>query len=59
LVARKLEQYAGPSKIIVYSGSVEQTITIRNALGCSIYHRSVDDGAGKARRLRELTEGKH
>ena len=43
LVEEKLEKYAAPSKIIVYSGSVEQTIEIGEALGCPIYHYSVDD----------------
>ena len=43
LVEEKLEKYAAPSKIIVYGGSVEQTIEIGEALGCPIYHRSVDD----------------
>jgi len=35
------------SKIVVYGGSVEQTVEIGEALGCPIYHRSVDDRAGK------------
>ena len=59
LVKEKLEKYAAPSKIIVYCGSVERTIKIGEALGCPIYHRSVDDRAGKARRMKELMEGKH
>jgi len=59
LVKRKLEQYPAPSKIVVYSGSVEQTVAIGEALECPIYHRSVDDRAGKARRMKELMEGKH
>jgi len=59
LVEEKLEQYAAPSKIIVYGGSVEQTIAIGEALECPIYHRNVDDRAGKARRMKELMEGKH
>lgn len=59
LVKEKLEKYAAPSKIIVYGGSVEQTIEIGEALGCPIYHRSVDDRAGKARRMKELMGGKH
>ena len=42
LVEEKLEKYAAPSKIIVYGGSVEQTIEIGEALGCPIYHYSVD-----------------
>jgi superfamily II DNA helicase RecQ len=59
LVEKKLEQYPAPSKIVVYGGSVEQTEEIGEALGCPIYHRSVDDRAGKARRMKELREGKH
>jgi superfamily II DNA helicase RecQ len=59
LVAEKLEKYTAPSKIIIYSGSVERTIEIGEALGCLIYHRGVDDRARKARRMKELIEGKH
>ena len=59
LVERKLEQYPAPSKVVVYGGSVEQTVAIGEALGCPIYHRNVDDRAGKARRMKELVEGKH
>jgi superfamily II DNA helicase RecQ len=59
LVNQKLEQYPAPSKIIVYGSSVEQTVEIGEALECPIYHRSVDDQAGKARRMKELMEGKH
>ena len=43
LVKKKLEQYPARSKIVVYSSSVEQTVEIGEALGCPIYHRSVDD----------------
>ena len=59
LVKKKLEQYLARSKIMVYSSSVEQTVEIGEALRCPIYHRSVDDRAGKARRMKELREGKH
>jgi hypothetical protein len=59
LVEKKLEQYLALNKIVVYSRSVEQTIEIREALGCPIYHCNVDDQAGKARRMKELIEGKH
>ena len=59
LVEEKSEQYAAPSKIVIYGGSVEQTIEIGEALGCPIYHRKVDDQAGKARRMKELMEGRH
>ena len=57
LVERKLEEYPAPSKIVVYGGSVEQTKEIGEALGCPIYHRNVDDQAGKARRMKEFMEG--
>ena len=43
LVKEKLEKYVALSKIIVYSGSVERTIEIGEALGCLIYHYSVDN----------------
>jgi hypothetical protein len=59
LVKRKLEQYPAPSKIVVYSRSVEQIVAIREALECPIYYHSIDDRAGKARRMKELIEGKH
>jgi hypothetical protein len=42
-VEEKLEKYAAPSKIIVYRGSIKQTIEIGEALGCPIYHHGVDD----------------
>ena len=56
MVKEKLEQYTVSSKIIVYSGSVEQTIAIGEALECPIYHCSIDDQAGKARCIKELIE---
>ena len=59
LVKEKLEQYASPNKIVIYRGSVKQTVEIREALQCPIYHRHVDDRAGKARRMKELREGKY
>jgi hypothetical protein len=59
LVKRKLEQYLAPSKIVVYGGRIEQTVAIGEALECPIYYYSVDDRAGKARRMKELIEGKH
>lgn len=58
LVAEKLEQYPAPSKIVVYGGSVDQTVEIGEALECPIYHRNVDNRAGKAERMKDLTEGK-
>jgi superfamily II DNA helicase RecQ len=58
LVEQKLKQYPAPSKIVIYGGSVAQTVEIEEALGCPIYHRSVDDRAGKARRIKDLIEGR-
>jgi superfamily II DNA helicase RecQ len=58
LVKEKLEQYPAPGKIIVYGGSVDQTQDIGEALECPVYHRNVDDRAGKTRRMKELMEGK-
>lgn len=57
LVKQKLEQYPSPGKIIIYGGSVDQTVGIGEALGCPIYHRNVDDRAGKSRRMKELMGG--
>jgi superfamily II DNA helicase RecQ len=58
MVAEKLTQYPAPSKIIVYGGSVDQTVEVGEALGCPIYHRDVDSRAGKAQRMKDLMEGK-
>jgi superfamily II DNA helicase RecQ len=58
IVEEKLEQYPAPSKIVVYGGSVDQTIKVGEALGCLIYHRNIDSRTGKAQRTKELMEGK-
>jgi hypothetical protein len=42
-VKEKLEKYIAPSKIIIYSSSIELTIKIREALRCPIYYYSIDD----------------
>ena len=42
LVIEKLEQYIASSKIVVYSGSVDQTIKVGEALGCLIYYYNID-----------------
>ena len=34
-------------------------VAIGEALGCPIYHYSVDDKVGKARQMKELKEGKY
>jgi len=58
-VKEKLEQYASPNKIVIYRGSIKQTVEIGEALQCPIYYYYVDDRAGKARRIKELREGKY
>src|SRR5450432_3502659 len=57
LVKTKLEEYIAPSKIVIYSGSIEQTIEIGEALECPVYYYNIDDRARKARRMKELIEG--
>jgi len=59
LVKEKLEQYASSNKIVIYRGSVEQTVEIEEVLQCPIYYCYIDDRAGKARRIKELREGKY
>jgi hypothetical protein len=59
LVEEKLRKYIAPSKIIVYRGSIKWTVEIREAIRCLIYHYSIDNRAGKARRIKELIKGKH
>ena len=39
----KLEKYIALSKIIVYKGSIKWTIEIEEAIGCLIYHYSIDN----------------
>jgi superfamily II DNA helicase RecQ len=56
-VKTKLEEYIAPSKIVIYSGSIEQTIEIGEALECPVYYYNIDDRARKARRMKELIEG--
>jgi len=57
LVKTKLEEYMAPSKIVIYGGSIEQTIEIGEALECPVYYYNVDDRARKARCMKELMEG--
>jgi len=59
LVKEKLEQYASSNKIVIYRGSVKQTVKIEEALQCPIYYYYVDNQVGKARRIKELKEGKY
>jgi superfamily II DNA helicase RecQ/uncharacterized C2H2 Zn-finger protein len=57
VVREKLEQYAAPGKIIVYSSKVTQGEKLAELLGCPVYHRNVDDHMGKAQRMREWLKG--
>jgi RecQ family ATP-dependent DNA helicase len=57
VVQEKLEQYAAPGKIIVYSSKVTQAEKLGELLGCPVYHRNVDDHIGKAQRMREWLRG--
>src|SRR6187402_3553284 len=58
LVAEKLEQFPAPGKIIVYSSSVDGADGLGEALGCEVYHRTVDTRDGKARRLKDWMDGR-
>jgi superfamily II DNA helicase RecQ len=57
VVQEKLEQYAAPGKIIVYSSRVTQAEKLGELLGCPVYHRNMDDHIGKAQRMREWLRG--
>jgi len=41
LVVRKLDEYAAPAKIVVYSSSIETTKALRDVLDCHAYYREV------------------
>lgn len=58
LVKRKLIEYPAPSKIVIYSSSVVGADKLGEALGCEVYHRTVDSQDGKARRLKEWMNGR-
>ncbi|KAK6591982.1 hypothetical protein H4I95_11932 [Botrytis cinerea] len=47
LVEQKLEEYAAPAKIIVYSCSIITTQEVSSALDCHAYYRDVGDAAVK------------
>jgi len=38
LVKEKLEQYPNPNKIVIYKGSIKQTVEIEEVLQCLIYY---------------------
>jgi superfamily II DNA helicase RecQ len=47
LVEQKLEEYAAPVKIIIYSSSIITTQEVSSALDCHVYYRDVGDTAVK------------
>jgi superfamily II DNA helicase RecQ len=47
LVEQKLEEYAAPTKIIIYSSSIVTTQEVSSALDCHAYYRDVGDAAVK------------
>jgi superfamily II DNA helicase RecQ len=47
LVEQKLEEYAAPAKIIIYSSSIVTTQEVSSALDCHAYYRDVGDAAVK------------
>ncbi|KAK6591435.1 DNA helicase [Botrytis cinerea] len=47
LVEQKLEEYAAPAKIIIYSSSIITTQEVSRALDCHAYYRDVGDAAVK------------
>ena len=49
LVARKLQQYPAPAKIIIYSSSIDSIEEIGAKLGCYVYHASVGSSEVKSR----------
>jgi superfamily II DNA helicase RecQ len=58
LVAEKLEQYPVPSKIVVYSSSIDQTVEVGEVLGYPIYYCNIDNCTGKVQCIKDLIEGK-
>jgi RecQ family ATP-dependent DNA helicase len=47
LVEQKLEEYAAPAKIIIYSSSIVTTQEVSSALDCHAYYRDVGNAAVK------------
>jgi len=47
LVEQKLEEYAAPAKIIIYSSSIVTTQEVSSALDCHAYYRDMGDAAVK------------
>jgi superfamily II DNA helicase RecQ len=47
LVEQKLEEYAAPAKVIIYSSSIVTTQEVSSALDCHAYYRDVGNAAVK------------
>ncbi|KAH9203199.1 P-loop containing nucleoside triphosphate hydrolase protein [Leptodontidium sp. 2 PMI_412] len=60
LVEEKLEEYAAPAKIIIYSSSIVTTQEVSSALDCHAYYRDVGDAAVKdeIRKAWESSDGR-
>ncbi len=60
LVEEKLEEYAAPAKIIIYSSSIVTTQEVSSALDCHAYYRDVGDVAVKdeIRKAWESSDGR-
>jgi superfamily II DNA helicase RecQ len=50
-------KYPAPAKIIVYSRVITQAEELSEALGCMLYHATVDGRDGKDRRLKKWQRG--
>jgi superfamily II DNA helicase RecQ len=50
-------KYPAPAKIIVYSRVITQAEELSEALGCMLYHATVDGRDGKDKRLRKWQSG--
>jgi superfamily II DNA helicase RecQ len=57
LVEQLKIKYAAPAKIIVYSQEIKEAEKLSEALGCMLYHATVDDRSGKDKRLSEWKSG--
>lgn len=57
LVAQLKERYPAPATMIVYCGNTKRAEAIAAALGCDVYHASVDIPAGKDKRITAWMKG--
>jgi superfamily II DNA helicase RecQ len=55
-IREKIQQYAAPGKIIVYSNSVDRVERLAEMLGCLSIHANEED---KAEYFQELRQGEH